>query len=193
MILASASPRRKELLELLNVNFRVIPSGVQEVFTAHETPLEHALKFSRQKALSISIRHPDSWTLGADTIVVIDGEPLGKPENPAQARRMLQKLSGRTHRVITGFAVARGSEVIANQAVESEVLFKEIAGDEMEWYIGTSEPYDKAGGYAIQGAGAFLIKEIHGSFTNVIGLPLTQVADVLKKLGILRFDGFVKS
>jgi septum formation protein len=190
LILASASPRRIELLTLLGLAFEVIPSGIDEGFQRGETPREHALRLSEEKALSVARRHPDSWVLGADTIVIIDREVLGKPGSPADAREMLEKLSGREHEVFTGFSIAgRGARVLCRQVVESTVLFREIAADEMLWYIGSEEPYDKAGAYAVQGKGAFFIREIRGSYTNVMGLPLCEVVDALRGLAAINFSG----
>ena len=119
--------------------------------------------------------------------MVIDGEMLGKPATPAEARRMLGMLSGREHTVITGFALVKeGEGIVANDAVRSGVLFKDITEDEMAWYTATDEPYDKAGGYAVQGKASFFIKEIRGSHTNVIGLPLSEVITAMEKAGALR-------
>jgi septum formation protein len=187
LILASASPRRKELLGLLNLEYSVVPSGVKEEFVPGLSVREHALGHSRSKALSVSVRFPQAWVLGADTIVVVDEKPLGKPRNREEAKGMLRELSGKTHSVITGYAVARDGRIAADGAVVSEVIFREIPDDEMEWYLSTGEPFDKAGGYAVQGASAFFIREIRGSYTNVIGLPLSEVAGVLKRLGVIRF------
>ncbi len=185
-ILASASPRRRELLGALIPGFQIIPSEVDEEPLDGESPGDHVLRLAREKALAVSRVYPDRWVLGADTIVVIDGEMLGKPETPAEARRMLAKLSGREHMVITGFALVKGDAVIANECVRSDVLFKEISKNEMEWYTQTDEPYDKAGGYAVQGKAAFFIKEIRGSYTNVIGLPLCEVVSAMEKEGVLK-------
>jgi len=186
-ILASASPRRRELLGALIRDFEVIPSKVDENPLEGESPEDHVLRLSREKALEVSSGNPGRWVLGADTVVIIDWGMLGKPGTPSEAKKMLGMLSGRTHRVITGFAIVKGDEgVIVNDAVESSVIFKDISRDEMDWYIRTSEPYDKAGGYAVQGKASFFIKEIHGSYTNVIGLPLCEVVTALKKVGALR-------
>jgi len=186
-ILASASPRRRELLGALIPDFEIIPSDIDENTLDGESPEDHVLRLSREKALAVSRAHPGRWVLGADTVVVIDGEMLGKPSTPAEARRMLGLLSGREHTVITGFALVRGREgVVANEAVRSGVLFKEISADEMDWYTRTDEPYDKAGGYAVQGKASFFIREIRGSHTNVIGLPLSEVVTAMKKAGALR-------
>jgi septum formation protein len=189
-ILASASPRRVELLTLLGLPFEIVPSDVEETFLPGETPREHVLRLSEEKARRISERYPEAWVMGADTIVIINGEVLGKPRTSAEAKDMLAKLSGQVHRVFTGFAVMRmRGDFIVSDAVESSVLFREIPEDEMVWYIRSEEPYDKAGAYAVQGMGAFFIKEIHGSYTNVMGLPLCEVVDVLKRIGAIRFSG----
>jgi septum formation protein len=189
-ILASASPRRIELLNLLGLRFEIMPSNVDEKFIKGETPRDHVLRLSEEKARMSSALHPEAWVMGADTIVIINGNVLGKPRTPDEAREMLGKLSGQIHTVFTGFTVTRKSaDILIRDAVESSVLFREIPEDEMAWYIKTQEPYDKAGGYAVQGMGAFFIKEIHGSYTNVMGLPLCEVVDVLKRIGAIDFTG----
>ncbi|MGC9975115.1 MAG: Maf family protein [Syntrophales bacterium] len=189
-ILASASPRRIELLSLLGLHFEVMPSNVDETFIKGETPRDHVLRLSEDKVQIASALHPEAWVMGADTIVVINGDVLGKPRMPDEAREMLGKLSGQIHTVFTGFTITRkNADILVRDAVESSVLFREIPEDEMTWYIRSREPYDKAGGYAVQGMGAFFIKEIHGSYTNVMGLPLCEVVDVLKSIGAIDFTG----
>ena len=183
-ILASASPRRKELLELVGLEFDVVPSDVDEAFHETETPRDHVMRLSREKALAVTAMHPDAWVLGADTIVLVSGEILGKPQTKDEAREMLRELSGRAHRVISGFTVLKKTGgAVFTDAVESTVVFKKLSADEIEWYVGTDEPYDKAGGYAAQGMGASLIREIRGSYTNVVGLPLCEVVDALRQMG----------
>src|SRR4030042_1786297 len=187
-ILASASPRRKELLRSVSLKFKTIPAHVNEDYLDGENPNQHVRRLSAQKALLISENNPDAWVLGADTIVVIDGQILGKPKNKAQANKMLLKLSGRTHKVYTGFTIARRAVSIRKtKVIQSVVQFKEISAQEIEWYISCKEPYDKAGGYAAQGKGAYFIKSVLGSYTNVIGLPLCAVLGELKILGALKF------
>ena len=189
-ILASASPRRSELLKLMGLDFDVIPGSVDEAFRPAETPREHVLRLSEEKALFVARCHPDAWVLGADTIVVVAGEILGKPGSPAEAKGMLKKLSGREHEVFTGFSIVRqdrGSRI--REVVGSSVLFREIADDEMAWYTGTEEPYDKAGAYAVQGMGGCFIREIRGSCTNVMGLPLCEVVGALKRVSAIDFSG----
>ena len=192
-ILASASPRRIELLKLMGLTFEVMPSGIDEGYRRGETPREHALRLSEEKAMAVARLHPDTWVLGADTIVIIDREVLGKPGSPPEAREMLEKLSGREHEVYTGFSIAgQGKGVLVREVVESTVLFREIAADEMAWYTASAEPYDKAGAYAVQGMGAFFIREIRGSYTNVMGLPLSEVVDALRGLSAIAFSGEVQ-
>lgn len=189
-ILASASPRRIELLSLLGLCFEIMPSNVDEKFMTGEEPRDHVLRLSEEKAQKAAALHPEAWVMGADTIVIINGDVLGKPRTPDEAKEMLGKLSGQVHMVFTGFTVVRKSaDILVRDAVSSSVRFREIAEDEMAWYIKSQEPYDKAGGYAVQGMGAFFIKEIHGSYTNVMGLPLCEVVDVLKKIGAIGFAG----
>lgn len=188
LVLASASPRRAELLRLLGLDFTVMPSGADESFRPGETPPAHVLRLSADKAALVAALHPTCWVLGADTIVVIDGDVLGKPADPGGARRMLERLSGREHTVHTGFTVLRRDRQIALGAgIVSTVRFRAISGDEMDWYVNSPEPYDKAGAYAVQGTGAFFIREIKGSYTNVMGLPLCEVVDVLKQAGAIQF------
>ncbi len=187
-ILASVSPRRKELLEGMGIEFDVIPSGINEDFLNGETPRDHVLRLSKEKSFAVSRNNPDAWVLGADTIVIIDGDVIGKPGTQNDARAMLARLSGREHQVITGFTIVnKSADVMITDAVESFVIFKEISEDEMDWYVKTKEPYDKAGGYAVQGMAAFFIREIRGSYTNVVGLPLTEVVTALKRVGALVF------
>ena len=187
-ILASASPRRVELLKRLGLLVEVMPSGVDESFESGETPEEHVLRLSRHKSEGISSLNPEAWVLGADTIVIIKGEVLGKPGTPEEARKMLGKLSGQEHLVYTGFTIRRREDDrMASRAIISSVILKDLSDQEMAWYANSPEPYDKAGGYAVQGLGAFFIREIRGSYTNVMGLPLCEVVDTLKDLGALQF------
>lgn len=188
LILASASPRREELLKTAGLTFRVIPANVNEAGFKKETPQEHVRRLSREKARAVAVRHPDALVLGADTIVVIDDMILGKPESKKQAREMLQKLSNRFHTVFTGFTLSSTDAGISKTKVaRSCVRFKKMDLEEIDWYINTKEPYDKAGGYAAQGKGAAFIRSISGSYTNVIGLPLAGVLDELKNLKVLRY------
>jgi len=187
-ILASASPRRMELLRQLGLIFETVPSGIEETACNGESPRDHVMRLASAKAWAVSLLHPAAWVLGADTIVIVEDEILGKPGTPGDVMQMLGKLSGREHDVFTGYAVARakGRSLICD-AVRSSVLVKELSPEEMAWYSSLEEPYDKAGGYAVQGTGAFFIREIRGSYTNVMGLPLCEVVETLKAVGAVAF------
>jgi septum formation protein len=187
-ILASASPRRQELLRSVGLTFKTIPAHVNEDYIKGESPRQHVKRLARDKALAIAHKYPESLVLGADTIVVIDSLILGKPKNKTEAKQMLERLSGREHKVFTGFTLSHSvSRSIKTKVIQSAVQFKRISAEEMEWYISCDEPYDKAGGYAVQGKGAYFIKSIRGSYTNVIGLPLCEVLEELKKLDAIHF------
>jgi len=188
LILASASPRRAELLRRLGLDFETRTSGVDEASLPGEGPADHCRRLARAKAETVARQNPHAWVMGADTIVVIGDEILGKPGSPPEAMAMLGKLSGREHRVFTGFSLCRHDRGLSlTRAVESSVCFKEIPADEMAWYVRSGEPFDKAGAYAVQGRGAFFIREIRGSYTNVVGLPLTEVVEALKQAGVIAF------
>ena len=190
LVLASASPRREEMLRLVGVSFAILHGNVNEAPQAEEAPQDYALRLSEAKARAVAAMRPGHWVLGADTIVTIDGELLGKPATRDEARCMIRKLSGREHTVITAFTLFNSEQVeLIRQAVASQVRFKEVPDDEVEWYVATDEPYDKAGGYAVQGKASFLVSEIHGSYTNVVGLPLCEVVEALKELGLVAFRG----
>lgn len=187
-ILASASPRRQELLQSVGLKFKIIPAHVDENYRAGESPRQHVKRLSIDKAIIIARQYPEAWVLGADTIVVIDGLILGKPKDKPQARKMLQKLSGREHTVFTGFTIAHvAAKIYKTKVIQSAVQFKIISPQEMDWYVASDEPYDKAGGYAVQGQGSYFIRSIRGSYTNVIGLPLCEVLEELKSFGTIRF------
>ncbi len=188
LVLASSSPRRKELLERLGIAFRVIPSLADEIHHDGESPKDFALRASTGKALAVaSGLNSDSVVIGADTIVVVDGEILGKPRDIEDAKSMLEKISGREHNVITGFSIVKPKDqILHREYVESRVKIKALAPWEIEGYIKTREPMDKAGAYGAQGIGAFMIEQIQGSYTNVVGLPISQLIDVLTRLGVLK-------
>jgi septum formation protein len=188
LILASISPRRRELLRSAGLTFKVRPAHVDETYFEGETPRAHVRRLACDKAMAMAIRYPSAWVLGADTIVVIDGLILGKPKNKRQAREMLGRLSNRRHIVFTGFTIARtDTGILKTRVVQSAVQFKNISPEEMDWYVNCDEPYDKAGGYAVQGKGSCFIKTIRGSYTNVIGLPLCEVMEDMTKLGAVQF------
>ena len=184
LILASASPRRREILSSTGIEFEVMPSEVNESFLPGESPEQHVLRLARMKARKAAEKHKDRWVLAADTIVVIDGRILGKPGDRREAEEMLRMLSDREHRVITGYYLVQGSSRKSLEGkVVTRVRFKALSSQEIRWYLDTGEPFDKAGGYAIQGKGAFMIREIKGSYTNVVGLPLTEVVEALQESG----------
>jgi len=191
LILASASPRRRDLLAGLRARFRVVPSGIEEAHLAGETPQEHDVRLALAKAMDVSERIRDMWILGADTVVLIDGKILGKPRDRDEAREMLAMLTGRTHEVFTGYAIflARVPELKRVRYVTSRVHIRDLSAQEIVDYVDTGEPMDKAGAYAIQGIGSGIVERISGSYTNVVGLPLCEVARDLKDLGIFDFLG----
>ncbi len=178
VILASASPRRKELLSHLIPEFDVVPSTVLE--KAYGTPAQQVKKLSFDKAAQIASVYPDALVIGADTLVFLGTKPLGKPVNKADARRMLRLLSGRTHRVLTGICVIYGKQQ-CTAAASTRVRFAKLTDDEITAYIATGEPMDKAGAYGIQGQFSKHITGIRGCYFNVMGLPLNLLYDTLKR------------
>jgi septum formation protein len=191
LILASASPRRKDLLGRLGICFEVVPSRVDEVLENGEKPEEHVRRLARAKAEEVAKQYPDRWVLGADTIVVIDDTILGKPGDETEARSMLARLHARFHRVLTGYALLNASrpELETVRCVASSVYIRELSAEEIAGYVKSGEPMDKAGSYAIQGLGSGIVERVTGSYTNVVGLPLCEVARDLKALGIFDFLG----
>lgn len=188
LILASSSPRRQELLSLLGISLRIVPSEIDEILLKGELPEEYVHRLAITKAQQVAEKFPDSWVLAADTIVVINGEVLEKPKDVREAEAMLKKLSAQEHRVITGYCILQiqaGKK--RERVVSSLVKFKRLSDKEICWYINTGEPFDKAGGYAVQGKAAFMIKEIKGSYTNVVGLPLCEVIEDMQELGVINF------
>jgi septum formation protein len=189
LVLASASPRRRELLAQVGIRCLVVPSRASEDLLPGESPEEHVVRLSREKAREVAARPevPGRWFLGSDTIVLRDATILGKPADAAEAAAMLRLLSGQSHRVLSGYAVLdRDSGATVAGAVTTTVCFKELTAQEIAGYIATGEPLDKAGAYAIQGLGAFMVLGIEGSYTNVVGLPLCEVVAVLERLGAIR-------
>lgn len=190
LILASQSPRRKYLLEQAGLRFTVIPSPFDESAVAPADPDPYVRCLAEGKAAAVAARYPDAWVLGADTIVATENHLLGKPTSPETARRMLERLSGKTHQVYTGFCICRHrNNVKFIDAVRTDVTFKELAENEIEWYIRTGEPFDKAGAYAIQGMGTFLVRRIRGSYSNVVGLPVCEVIEILIRESIMDLEG----
>ena len=182
IVLASGSPRRKQLLEMLHIPFRVIPPDVDEHVLPGEAPDRYVTRLSRAKAQAVVPRAPGEVILAADTTVVLDGAIFEKPTSPANAVEMLTRLQGRTHEVMTAVAVAQDAKV--EQALDvSRVTFRPADRATLEAYVATGEPMDKAGAYAIQGLGAPLIERVEGDFFGVMGLPLRLALDLLAKFG----------
>lgn len=181
LILASASPRRRELLSRAQIVFDVVHSGLDEVRDADESARDYALRMARDKARAVSERNPHRMVLAADTVVECGGVILEKPADADDAARMLATLSGRTHTVVTAFALACGGGIVDSQAVTSRVTFRELTRDEIAAYIATGEPFDKAGAYGIQGIGGGFIAHVEGSRDNVMGLPVDEVIAALER------------
>jgi septum formation protein len=182
-ILASASPRRRELLTSIGLDFDVVPSHVPEVQQQGEAPEEYVARLSRDKAGAIARTHPCRWVIAADTTVLLGEELLEKPVDAADAMRMLATIQGKTHVVYTGVTLQNG-EYSDTRVAESEVRMLPLSPDDIAWYVRTGEPLDKAGAYAVQGIGAMFIDSIHGSYTNVVGLPLATLFLMLRRAGV---------
>ena len=183
VVLASASPRRQQLLNLIGIAHEVRPANIDETMRPREAPRRHAERLAREKATAIAMRDPDLVTIGADTVVVINRKVLGKPRDQTEAIHMLSQLSGREHTVITAVAVARGQKV-RSSIEEVRVKFRRLRDDEIEAYVATGEPMDKAGAYGIQGYGATIVERIDGDYFAVMGLPLVRLIGLLHDLGI---------
>ena len=173
IVLASASPRRRELLASLGLEFTVLVPAIEETAKEGETPRAFAQRLAAEKAAAVSA-DPGTTVIAADTIVVLDGDILGKPSDDTHAFEMLSKLSGRTHKVITGVCLARDAAVRIF-SVLTEVVFRELTQTEIAGYVASGCPMDKAGAYAIQGGAAHMVRAINGSYTNVVGLPLCEL------------------
>ena len=183
LILASASPRRAELLQQVDIPFRRVVSGVDEDLQDPADPDEHVRELSRRKAEDVAKDLSSGVVLGADTIVVLDEHILGKPVDEKEAAEMLAMLSGRTHQVYTGLTLIDAARDVSVSHVEiTEVTFRELYKDEITGYVATGEPMDKAGAYGIQGRGALLVSGIKGCYFNVVGLPLASLLDLIRRL-----------
>jgi len=181
LILASASPRRRELLAQQGIVFEVIPSNIPEVPQAGEGPASFARRVAAEKAFDIARQHPEAFVLGADTVVIASDEIFGKPTDRADAQRMLKRLSGTTHRVVTAVALIDPRGMLEELAVETAVEFRDLSAVDIDAYLDTGEPFDKAGAYAIQGGAAQFVTHVSGSYSNVIGLPIDEVAALLRR------------
>lgn len=182
LVLASASPRRAELLTAAGFRFSVSPQDVDEARRLSEGPEDYVLRLACEKARSAR-QGSGAVVIGADTAVVVDGDVLGKPRDDEDAARMLRQLSGRSHQVLTGLAV--GGEELLTELARTSVWFVPLADHEIAWYVASGEPRDKAGGYAIQGLGSRFVSRIDGSYSNVVGLPVSAVYRLLRRLGVM--------
>jgi septum formation protein len=180
VVLASSSPRRRELLTLVGIAHKVKAAHIDETYLSGESPRPHAERLAREKAKTVE--EPGTVVIGADTIVVVDGDVLGKPKNEADAANMLRRLSGRTHMVITAVAVAVDGRVESG-VEEVEVTFHPLTDRDIEAYIATEEPMDKAGAYGIQGFGATIVASVDGDYFAVMGMPLQLLVRLLARLG----------
>jgi septum formation protein len=184
-ILASQSPRRRELLASVGFDFDVIPSDVPEVHQQGESPEEYVARLSRDKAAKVAAKYPGSWIIAADTTVLLGDQLLEKPFDASDAARMLGLIAGKTHIVYSGVTLQNDSRNWRETRVaESEVRMLPLDEREIAWYVATGEPLDKAGAYAVQGIGGLFIDSIHGSYTNVVGLPLALLFQMLRRAGI---------
>ena len=184
-ILASSSPRRRELLASINLQFDVVPSEILEVRGEGESPEEYVARLSREKATAVAERFPNDWIIAADTTVLLGEQLLEKPIDAGDAKRMLATISGKTHVVYTGVTLLNlEGHHRDTRVAESEVRILPLTVDDIAWYVRTGEPLDKAGAYAAQGVGGMFVDSIHGSYTNVVGLPLATLFAMLRKAGI---------
>jgi len=192
VILASQSPRRRELLTLVGIAHEVRPADIDESYLAGEEPRAHCARLAREKAGVVARTTPDSLVIGSDTIVVVDDDVLGKPRNEAEAATMLDRLSGRSHTVLTAVAVQwRGVE--RSDVVEVGVTFHPLSAAEIRAYIATGEPMDKAGAYGIQGFGATIVERVDGDYFAVMGLPLQRLVRLMAELGVVYEFGTLSS
>ena len=181
IILASASPRRREILKNTKLKFEVQKSDIEEVFLENESPESMVVRLAYEKAFDVAENNRDKLVIGADTIVVLGDEVLGKPKDEEEAFDMIQKLSNKTHRVITGISLIHLKKgIVVNDYQVSYVTFKDLSEDSIKDYINTKESLDKAGGYGIQGYGALLVDSIQGDYFNIVGLPISKLSDLLK-------------
>ncbi len=183
VVLASASPRRRDLLNLVGIAHEVRPANIDETMRPREAPRRHAERLAREKASAVATRDSDLITIGADTVVVINRKVLGKPADADDAARMLRMLSGREHTVITAVAVSRGRK-LRSAIEEVRVKFRQLRDDEIGAYIATGEPMDKAGAYGIQGYGATIVEGIEGDYFAVMGLPLVRLVGLMRDVGV---------
>ncbi|HEX4605504.1 MAG TPA: nucleoside triphosphate pyrophosphatase [Candidatus Angelobacter sp.] len=186
LILASSSPRRMELLRDAGIPFQAHAPHINEDRSPGEQPAEYATRLSREKAQAVAAIYPQGHVLGADTIVIVDGEILGKPQDHADATRMLRLLSGRGHEVTTAVTLIAPGTRMETRTCTTKVFFRELTGEEIQQYVAGNEPMDKAGAYAIQGGASLWTDRIEGEHSNVVGLPLSLVTEMLRTHGLLK-------
>ena len=188
IILASKSPRRKELLEQIGLDIIICPSTVDENKVPIQEPEKYVEELASMKAHDVAHLYPDLWVIGADTIVVIQDKIIGKPDSKTDAVKMLNQLNNCEHFVYTAFCICNHTTALKTiQSVNTKVYFKNLTVHEINWYTNTQEPFDKAGGYGIQGIGSFIVKKISGSYTNVVGLPVCEIVEALIELNLIEF------
>ena len=193
IVLASASPRRRELLDLVGIRHTVVPADIDESMVGVELPDAHAERLAREKAAIVAERHPEALVIAADTIVVLGDRILGKPRTEGEATEMLRVLSGETHTVVTGMACAFNGR-IESSVDDVSVTFRSLSDEEIDEYVATGEPMDKAGSYGIQGFGATIVRRIDGDYFAVMGLSLVRLVDLMQRLGVrYHFGGGTRS
>ncbi len=185
LILASSSPRRRELLGLFDLAFDIEPAAIDEAAAEAELPRDHVVRLAREKARAVHVRHHTAWVLAADTVVAVDDDILGKPADADQARKMLERLSGRAHRVFSAVAMVSPDGTPDERLSETLVEFAPLPSDWIADYIESGEPHDKAGAYGIQGRAGIWVRSLTGSYSGVVGLPLFETGELLRTAGLL--------
>lgn len=190
LILASSSPRRRELLQALGIGFQVVPSNIPEVLRPGESPADYVQRLANEKAEDVAARHPDAWIIAADTTVYQGNQILEKPRDRADAIAILSTIAGREHVVYTGLTLRqKSSDYRDTRVATTRVRMARLSRDEIEWYVDTGEPMDKAGAYAVQGIGAMFVETVDGNYTNVVGLPVPMLFDMMRRAGISPIGG----
>jgi nucleoside triphosphate pyrophosphatase len=190
LILASSSPRRRELLQSLGLDFQVVPSNIPEVLRPGESPTDYVQRLAIEKGDDVAARHPEAWIIAADTTVVQGDQILEKPRDRADAIAILSTIVGRDHVVYTGLTLRRKSSNYRDTRVATtKVRMAKLSRYEIEWYVDTGEPMDKAGAYAVQGIGALFVESVDGNYTNVVGLPVPMLFDMMRRAGISPIGG----
>ena len=188
IILASKSPRRKELMRLIPIQFEVITQEIEEVMDDQKTPEENVSMLAEQKALAVAKVYQDRWVIGCDTVVIDKGQILGKPKDTADAFKMLENLQGKCHAVCTGVSIVnRAQNIRRSFTTTSWVYMRSLESKEIAWYVSTGEPMDKAGAYGIQGYASNFVEKIEGDYFNIVGLPVSRLYKILKEYHLISF------